>query len=95
MILARRISQKLSKNEILELYVNQNNYGHGRYGCEEAARFYFGRSCGEIDLAQAALLAGLPQSPARLDPLHHPDAAKRRQGLTAQPAQSFACPWRR
>jgi penicillin-binding protein 1A len=77
--LAHRLESSLSKDEILWLYINQNNYGHGRYGCEEAARFYFARGCSEIDLAQAALLAGLPQSPARNDPLHHPENAKRRQ----------------
>ncbi|HJZ84273.1 MAG TPA: PBP1A family penicillin-binding protein [Polyangia bacterium] len=77
--LAYRLESSLTKDEILELYINLNNYGHGRYGCEEAARFYFAKSCADIDLAQAALLAGLPQSPARLDPLHHPEAAKRRQ----------------
>src|SRR5262245_7765979 len=77
--LAYRLEHSLSKDEILGLYINHNNYGHGRYGCEEAARFYFGRGCSEIDLGQAALLAGLPQSPARLDPLKHPEAAKRRQ----------------
>src|SRR5262249_56811747 len=82
--LAHRLESSLSKDEILWLYINQNNYGHGRYGCEEAARFYFGRSCAELDLGQAALLAGLPQSPAHLDPLHHPDAAKPRQTYLLQ-----------
>jgi penicillin-binding protein 1A len=77
--LAYRLDSTLSKDQILELYINQNNYGHGRYGCQEAAHFYFARDCADLDLAQAALLAGLPQSPTRLDPLHHPDAAKRRQ----------------
>jgi penicillin-binding protein 1A len=78
-ILARRLSQKLSKEKVLELYLNQINYGHGRYGCEEAARFYFGKSVADTDLAEDALLAGLPQSPERLSPRKHPDAAKNRQ----------------
>ena len=78
-ILARQLSQKLSKEEVLALYLNQIYYGHGRYGCEEAARYYFGKSVREIDLAEAALLAGLPQSPERLSPRKHPDAAKTRQ----------------
>lgn len=78
-ILARRLSQKLSKEQILELYLNQIYYGHGRYGCEEAARFFFGKSVRQIDVAEAALLAGLPQSPERLSPRKHPDAAKTRQ----------------
>ena len=78
-ILARRLSEKLSKEDILALYLNQIYYGHGRYGCEEAARYFFGKSVKEIDLAEAALLAGLPQSPERLSPRKHPEAAKARQ----------------
>jgi penicillin-binding protein 1A len=78
-ILAHRLSEKLSKEDVLALYLNQIYYGHGRYGCEEAARYFFGKSVKEIDLAEAALLAGLPQSPERLSPRKHPDAAKARQ----------------
>jgi penicillin-binding protein 1A len=78
-ILARRLSEKLSKEDILALYLNQIYYGHGRYGVEEAARYFFGKSVKEVDLAEAALLAGLPQSPERLSPRKHPDAAKARQ----------------
>jgi len=78
-ILARQLSQKLSKEEVLALYLNQIYYGHGRYGCEEAARYFFGKSVRDIDLAEAALLAGLPQSPERLSPRKHPEAAKTRQ----------------
>ena len=78
-ILARRISQKFSKEEILQLYLNHMFFGHGRYGVEEAARFYFGKSVGEIDVAEAALLAGMLQSPSRLSPYRHPEAAKKRQ----------------
>ncbi len=78
-ILARQLSQKLSKEDVLALYLNQIYYGHGRYGCEEAARYFFGKSVREVSLAEAALLAGLPQSPERLSPRKHPEAAKTRQ----------------
>jgi penicillin-binding protein 1A len=78
-ILARRLSEKLSKEDVLALYLNQIYYGHGRYGCEEAARYFFGKSVRDVDLAEAALLAGLPQSPERLSPRKHPEAAKARQ----------------
>jgi penicillin-binding protein 1A len=78
-ILARQLSEKLSKEDVLALYLNQIYYGHGRYGCEEAARYYFGKSVRDISLAEAALLAGLPQSPERLSPRKHPEAAKTRQ----------------
>jgi len=78
-ILARQLSQKFSKEEVLGLYLNQIYYGHGRYGCEEAARYFFGKSVRDINAAEAALLAGLPQSPERLSPRKHPEAAKTRQ----------------
>src|SRR5450432_1518959 len=78
-ILARQLSQKLSKEDVLALYLNQIYYGHGRYGCEEAARYFFGKSVRDVNLAEAALLAGRPQSPERLSPRKHPDAAKTRQ----------------
>ena len=78
-ILARQLSQKLRKEEVLALYLNQIYYGHGRYGCEEAARYFFGKSVRDINVAEAALLAGLPQSPERLSPRKHPEAAKTRQ----------------
>jgi penicillin-binding protein 1A len=78
-ILARRVEASLTKEEILYLYLNQIYYGHGRYGIEEAARFYFGKSVGDLTVGEAALIAGLPQSPERLSPLKHPAAAKERQ----------------
>jgi len=67
-ILARRLEQNLSKDEIFGLYLNQIWFGHGRYGVEEAARYYFGKSAREIDLAEAAMLAGLVAAPARYSP---------------------------
>ncbi len=79
LVLAYRLTKKLKKEQILEIYLNDIYFGHGRYGCEEASRFFFGKSVGEIDVAEAALLAGLPQSPERLSPLKHPEEAKTRQ----------------
>jgi len=79
LILARRLEQELSKDEILHLYLNHINFGHGRYGVQEAARFYFGKDVSKVDLAEASMLAGLPQAPSRLSPLRHPQAAKNRQ----------------
>jgi len=78
-LLARRLEQALTKDDILTLYLNQIYYGGGRYGVEEAARFYFGKSALELNPGEAATLAGLPQSPERLSPFKHPDAAKARQ----------------
>lgn len=79
LILARSIEQELSKEEILYLYLNHINFGHGRYGVQEASRFYFGKDVSELNLAEASLIAGLPQAPARLSPLTHPEAARQRQ----------------
>ncbi len=63
LLLARRIEQELTKDQILELYLNHIYFGHGRYGVEEAARFYFGKSVRQVTLAEAALLAGLVKGP--------------------------------
>ncbi len=78
-ILAERISSHLSRDEILYLYLNQVYFGHERYGVEEAARYYFGKHVREVDLGEAAILAGMVQLPQAYSPLHHPEAAKRRQ----------------
>jgi len=67
-ILARRIEGELKKDEILELYLNYIYLGHGRYGVEEASRFYFGKSVREVTLAEAALLAGIIQGPNLFSP---------------------------
>src|SRR5262249_32308941 len=79
LILARRLEQEYTKDEILGLYLNTINYGHGRYGVQEAARYYYGKDVSELDLAEASLIAGIPQSPSRLSPRTHPEAARRRQ----------------
>ena len=67
-ILARRLEQELTKDEILSLYLNQIYLGHGRYGVEEASRYYFGKRVRELDVAEAATLAGLVASPERYSP---------------------------
>jgi penicillin-binding protein 1A len=68
LILARRIEQELSKDQILELYLNRIYLGHGRYGVEEATRYYFGKSVREVTLVEAALLAGLVKGPSIYSP---------------------------
>ena len=78
-ILARRLSQRFSKEDVLTVYLNQMCFGHARYGVEEAARYFFGKSISDVDVGEAALLAGLVQQPERLSPYKHPDAAKKRQ----------------
>jgi len=79
LVLAPRLEQNLTKDEILYLYLNQIYLGHLRYGVEEASRLYFGKGVRELTLGEAATLAGLIQSPMRWSPLNHPAAAKKRQ----------------
>jgi 1A family penicillin-binding protein len=83
-ILAWRLARTYSKDEILALYLNETYYGNLAYGVEAAAQTYFGKSVGELDLAECALLAGLPQSPATYNPLENPQAAKRRQAVVLE-----------
>jgi len=80
-ILAFRLARALSKDRILELYLNQTYYGNLAYGVEAAARAYFAKPARDLDLAECALLAGLPQAPATYDPLVDPQAARNRQGI--------------
>ena len=80
-ILAWRIARVYSKDEILTLYLNETYYGNLAYGLEAAAKTYFAKSATELDLAECALLAGLPQSPAGYNPLENLDAARERQGV--------------
>jgi penicillin-binding protein 1A len=74
-LLAIEIEQRFSKDQILNFYVNQVNFGHGNYGVEAASRFYFGKPAKELALAEAALLAGLPQRPGELSPIDYPQRA--------------------
>jgi penicillin-binding protein 1A len=78
-ILARRLESSLSKQEIMTLYLNQIYFGHGRYGIQEAARFYFGKDVADLNIGEAALLGGLPQSPENISPRKNPTRAKERQ----------------
>jgi len=78
-ILAYRIDKTFSKEDILYLYLNQIYLGHGAYGVEAAAENYFGKSVNELNLAESAMMAGLPQAPSRYSPFHYPEKAKQRQ----------------
>ncbi len=78
-LLARAIERRWSKRDILTTYLDFVFLGQGAYGVIAAARAYFDRDVGELDLPQAALLAGLIQAPGRLDPFRNPGAAKKRR----------------
>jgi penicillin-binding protein 1A len=79
--LAREIESKYSKDEILELYLNNVYFGGGAYGVEAAARNYFRKAAKDLTVAQAAMLAALPKSPTIYDPRRSGDRAKRRRDL--------------
>lgn len=78
-VLAIKLERELTKDAILALYLNQIYFGHGRWGVQEAARYYFGKDVQGVNLAEAALLAGVVQSPGRLSPFVAPAAAQRRR----------------
>ncbi len=78
-ILAYRIDKRFTKEEILFLYLNQIYLGHGAYGVEAASENYFGKSVEKLNLAECAILAGLPQAPSRHSPFRYPERAKQRQ----------------
>ncbi|MCP5404720.1 MAG: penicillin-binding protein 1A [Pseudomonadaceae bacterium] len=81
LLLSWRIEQVYSKDEILEMYLNRIYLGNGSYGVAAAAQTYFSKTLPELNVAEAALLAGLPQAPSRYNPLRNPDKAKARRDL--------------
>ncbi|MGH9601052.1 MAG: transglycosylase domain-containing protein [Terriglobales bacterium] len=80
-VLARRLEQVLSKEEILEVYLNTAEWGENIHGAEAAAGFYFGVSSAELDWKQAALLTGILPNPHTLNPCVHPAEATMRRNL--------------
>ncbi len=78
-ILAFAVEKKFTKDQILEMYLNQIPYGGAAYGIEEAANMYFGKSAKNITLAESAFLAGLPQAPSKYSPYANPELAKSRR----------------
>jgi penicillin-binding protein 1C len=80
-LLAWQLAQHYSKEQILALYLNQMPYGAMAYGVEAASWTYFSKPASALDLAECALLAGLPQAPAYYDPLQNPEAARKRQAV--------------
>ena len=86
-LLARRIEQELAKDEILDLYLNHIYFGHGRHGVEEAARYYFGKGIAEVNIAEAAMIAGLAKGPGIYSPrIDYERARTRRNEVLEQMA---------
>lgn len=81
MLLALKIEQELSKDEILELYINVVPFGKRAYGAQAAALTYYGKTLDQLDLAQMAMLAGIPQAPTAGNPINGPERAVRRRNV--------------
>jgi penicillin-binding protein 1A len=88
-MLAYKIEAALSKDQILELYMNQVYLGQRAYGFSSAARIYFGKPLKDLSLAQAAMLAGLPQAPSTVNPVANPKRAQARQRLVLKRMQDL------
>ncbi|MEI8054724.1 MAG: penicillin-binding protein 1A [bacterium] len=83
-LLAFKIEEAFSKEEILELYLNQIYFGNRAYGVAAASQVYYGKPLNELTLAQTAMLAGLPQAPSRDNPISNPQAARERRNHILQ-----------
>ena len=81
-ILSVRLELVFTKDEILEMYLNQIYYGHGSYGVEAAARTYFGRGVANITIAECAMIASLPKAPNHYSPYKDPERAQKRRNHT-------------
>ncbi len=81
LVIALRIEKMYSKQEILELYFNQIYFGHGAYGVQAAAQTFYGKNVQQLTLAECALIAGLPQNPARHSPYRQPKSALARRNV--------------
>ncbi|MDT6980724.1 transglycosylase domain-containing protein [Levilactobacillus zymae] len=82
--LALKVDHDYSKPQILEYYINKVYMGNGVYGMQTAAQYYYGKKLTELNLAQLAQLAGMPQSPVSYDPIKYPQYAKKRRDLVLQ-----------
>jgi 1A family penicillin-binding protein len=83
-VLAIRLEQVISKNQILDMYLNQVYWGHNNYGVETAARTYFNKSAANLTLGESAMMAGLIQAPEKFSPFVNMDLAKQQQKLVLE-----------
>lgn len=80
-LLSLQLERRYTKNEILELYLNQIYFGSGAYGVESAARIFFGKPVSMLDLAECAMIAAMPKAPSAYSPLSHPELAIKRRNI--------------
>lgn len=77
--IAMSLENKYSKNKLLEMYLNQVYFGHGAYGIQSAALYYFNKNASDLTVEEGAMLAGLPKAPTNYSPLLHPEQSKERR----------------
>ena len=87
--LALQIERQYTKQEILELYLNQIYFGQGAYGVQAAAQTYFGKNVEDLDLNECALLAGIPKSPNYYSPFNNVNAAQERKGVVLDQMEKY------
>lgn len=88
-VIAIKVENDFSKDEILEMYLNRVYFGHGAYGIEAAAETYFGKSAKDLTIAESAMLAGVIQNPYKHSPILHPEAAKNRRAVVLNAMVDF------
>lgn len=88
-VIAIKVENDLTKDEILELYINRSYFGHGAYGIEAAAQTYFGKSAKDLNIQESAMLAGVIQNPYKHSPILHPEAAKTRRAIVLNAMVDF------
>jgi penicillin-binding protein 1A len=89
MLTAVKIERNYTKEEILEMYLNQCYFGRGAYGVQAAAQLYFGKSVEELDTLECATIIGIPKSPSRYSPINHPDLALKRRNVVLESMKRF------
>ncbi len=86
---AIRIERNYTKEEILEMYLNQCYFGRGAYGVQAAAQLYFGKNVEDLTVPECAILIGIPKSPSRYSPINHPDLALKRRNIVLESTKDF------
>jgi penicillin-binding protein 1A len=84
-----KIERNYTKEEILEMYLNQCYFGSGAYGVEAAAQLYFGKTVEELSISDCAILVGIPKSPSRYSPINNPNLAQQRRNIVLESMANF------
>ncbi len=86
---AIKIERNYTKEEILEMYLNQCYFGRGAYGVQAAAQLYFGKNVEDLTISEGAVLIAIPKNPSRYSPINHPDLALKRRNIVLESMKSF------